>query len=232
VEIDLILEQKGKTEPLKFQYSRMVNAGYVGRNQVEVRKHIDELAKKGIPGPKTTPTLYPVICRMLVNDEEIEAYGNETCGEAEYVLLVKDDETIFVGLGSDHTDRHLEETDIPRAKQICPNLISRKVWALSEVEDHWDEIEMESKMIKNGKEVLYQKGHLALIMDPRSLMRFISSKIAGPLNGTVIYSGTIGSLTGGFVFGERFLAGLFDPRLNRRIDLAYVVKPLDYMRVE
>ncbi|MEJ2024831.1 MAG: DUF2848 family protein [Deltaproteobacteria bacterium] len=33
----------------------MVNAGYVGRNQDEVRRHINELAEKGIPGPKKVP---------------------------------------------------------------------------------------------------------------------------------------------------------------------------------
>jgi len=48
VEIGLSLEKKGKIEPFRFQLARMVNAGYVGRNQEEVRRHIEELAKKGI----------------------------------------------------------------------------------------------------------------------------------------------------------------------------------------
>lgn len=232
MEIELILEEKGKSAPLRFRFTRMVNAGYVGRNQEEVRRHIEELAEKGIPGPKTTPTLYPVICRTLVTDDKIEVYSDETCGEVEYVLLVEDENTIYVGLGSDHTDRHLEETDIPRAKQICPNLISRKVWLLSELEDHWDELEISSKMIQGGGEILYQKGCLELIMDPGDLMKFVLSKIPGPLDGTVIYSGTIGSLPGGFVFGEKFIAELFDPKLNRRLELAYDVRPLNYMTVE
>jgi hypothetical protein len=42
-------------------------------------------------------------------------------------------------------------------------------------------------------------------------MQFVLSKIPGPLDGTVIYSGTMGALTGGFVFGEKFIAELFDP---------------------
>jgi len=210
----------------------MVNAGYVGRNQDEVRRHIEELAAKGIPGPRTTPTLYPVICRTLVTDEKIEVYGDQTCGEVEYVLLVQDESTVYVGLGSDHTDRHLEKADIPRAKQICPNVISRTVWPLSEVEGHWDELDISSKMSNGREEILYQKGRLELIMDPRSLMRFVLTKIPGPLDGTVIYSGTIGSLTGGFVFGRRFVAELFDPKLNRRLNLAYDVNMLDYMTVE
>ena len=48
MEIELNLQEKNKTGPLTFRYGRMVNAGYVGRNQEEVRRHIDELANKGI----------------------------------------------------------------------------------------------------------------------------------------------------------------------------------------
>jgi len=232
VEIELTLEQKGKAKPLRYRYTRMVNAGYVGRNQEEVRRHIEELARKGIPGPKKTPTLYPVIPRTLVTDEAVEVYSHDTCGEVEYVLLIKDEKTVYVGLGSDHTDRHLEETDIPRAKQICPNVVSRRVWLLSEVMPHWDDLEIESRMIKEGKEVLYQKGRLALILDPPSLMEFVRSKIPGPLAGTVIYSGTLGTLTGGFVYGERFMAKLTVPRMGRSLDLQYDVLPLDYLTVE
>jgi hypothetical protein len=232
VEIKLTLEQKGKSEPLRFKYNRMVNAGYVGRDQDEVRRHIEELARKGIPGPKKTPTLYPVISRMLVADEKIEVYSDKTCGEVEYVLLVQDKKKIYVGLGSDHTDRHLEETDIPRAKQICPNVISLTVWPLLEVLPHWDDLEIESRMIKDGKEILYQKGRLGLILDPPALMEFVGSKIQGSLDGTVIYSGTLSNLTGGFVFGERFRATLTDPKLGRSLALGYDVLPLDYLPVE
>jgi hypothetical protein len=232
VEIRLTLQKRGESKPLKFTYNRMVNAGYVGRDQDEVRRHIEELATKGIPGPKTTPTLYPVNTRMLTTESEIEVYSNETCGEVEYVLLVENENTIYVGLGSDHTDRHLEESDIPRSKQICPNVLGLAVWPLSEVADHWDDLEIESKVLKHGEEMLYQKGCLELILDPKGLMEFVRSKIPVPLDKTVIFSGTLGSLTGSFVFGERFMAQLKDPRLNRRLELAYEIKPLDYMTVE
>jgi len=227
--IALTLEGKDRTEPLAFAYTRMVNAGYVGRDQAEVRRHIDELARKGIPGPKKTPTLYPVIPRTLVTDSEIEVYGDETCGEVEYVLLVENPDMIYVGVGSDHTDRHLEETDIPRAKQICPNIISRRVWPLAEVTDHWDDLEIEASVVKEGEEILYQQGRLALIMDPKKLMDFVASMVRFPLENVVIYSGTLGSLTGGFVFGEHYMAKLTDPKLGRNLDLSYKVLPMNYM---
>jgi len=232
MEIVLTLEEKDRSEPLNFAYTRMVNAGYVGRDQEEVRRHIDELAKKGIPGPKHTPTLYPVIPRTLLTDSKIEVYGNETCGEVEYVLLIENENTIYVGVGSDHTDRHLEETDIPRAKQICPNVISRRVWSLAEVTDHWDDLVIEASVVKEGEEILYQQGPLALIMDPKSLMEFVASKVKFPLENLIIYSGTLGSLTGEFVFGEQFMAKLTDPKLGRSLNLSYEVLPMNYMTVE
>ena len=232
VDLELTLERKDRIEPLTFTYQRMVNAGYVGRNQAEVRRHIEELAKKGIPGPKTTPTLYPVIPRALLTDAEIEVYSGETSGEVEYVLLVEDERRIYVGLGSDHTDRHLEEADIPRSKQICPNVLSRKVWPLEEVTDHWDDLVMRSRVVSSGQEVLYQEARLALILGPDELMTFVRSKIPGSLNGTVIYSGTVGMLTDGFVHGERFEAELVDEMLNRRLELAYEVRPLDYLAMD
>ena len=91
-------------------------------------------------------------------------FGDETCGEVEYVLLIENPDTIYVGVGSDHTDRHLEGTDIPRAKQIFPNIISRRIWPLAEVMDHWDDLAIEARVVKKGKEILYQQGLLALII--------------------------------------------------------------------
>jgi len=210
----------------------MVNAGYVGRDQEEVQRHVIELASKGIPAPKTTPTLYPVITRTLLTDSEIEVYSGETSGEVEYVLLIEKERKIYVGVGSDHTDRHLEETDIPRAKQICPNLISETVWPLEEVKDHWDELEIMSRVTKNGEEILYQKGQLGLILHFEDLMDFVRTKIPGPLDGTVIFSGTLGTLTGGVNHGERFEVELRDPNLGRTLGFGYAIRPLDYMTVE
>jgi hypothetical protein len=228
--IDLVLESNGKLTPLRFAYERMVNAGYTGRNQAEVRRHIEELAKKGIPGPPTTPTLYPMIRRVLVKDPEIEVFSRETCGEAEYVLLIEDKNRIYVGLGSDHTDRKLEEWDIPRAKQICPNVIGETVWDLKDVAGQWDELDLRCRQVVDGKEILYQEGKMAQLMTPRELMAFVRSKIGGPLDGTIIFSGTLAALTGGFVYGNALYAELVDRKLRRRLSLEYHIRSLDEYR--
>jgi len=227
VMIDLALERKGQRTSLRFACERMVNAGYTGRNQLEVRQHIEELARKGIPGPPTTPTLYPVIRRALVKDPEIEVYSRETCGEAEYVLLIENESRIFVGVGSDHTDRKLEEWDIPRAKQICPNVIGETVWDLEDVVGYWDELGLRCRQTVDGKEILYQEGKLARLMAPRELMAFVRSKVGGPLDGTIIFSGTLAALTGGFVYGDRFYAEMADPRMNRRLAVEYHIRSLE-----
>jgi hypothetical protein len=225
--VDLTLETEGGQAPLRFACARMFNAGYTGRNQAEVRKHIEELALKGIPGPPETPTLYPVIRSALVADPVIEVYGRGTCGEVEYVLLMEDERRVYVGVGSDHTDRTLEEHDIPRAKQICPNVIGRTVWPLGEVESHWDSLILRARQKADGQDVLYQEGVLGRLMAPRELMAFVRSKSRAPLEGTVIFSGTLAALTGGFVYGDRFAAEIVDPRRNRRLTLGYDVCVLD-----
>lgn len=232
MELDLVLENTKERRQLVFNYRRMVNAGYVGKNQEEVRRHIQELAEKGIPGPKSTPVLFPVVCNALVTDSVVEVYGSETSGEVEYVLLVINEDEVYVGLGSDHTDRHLEETDIPRSKQICPNLMSRTVWPLEEVQGDWDDLLMNASVVKDGEEIRYQEGRLGLLLNPAELMAFVKSKIPGPLEDLVIFSGTMGMLTEEFVFGEKFSSKLIDEKLNRRLEISYDVKPLDYLTVE
>lgn len=232
MKLELVLESEQGSRELLFDYSRMVNAGYVGKNQEEVRRHIEELAAKGIPGPKSVPVLYPVIPNTLSLDQTIEVYGNETSGEVEYVLCVVTENEVYVGLGSDHTDRHLEVSDIPRAKQICPNVMGRTVWPMKEVESHWDELLISAQVEKDGKELLYQEGRLGLLLNPAELMSFVKRKIPGPLENLVVFSGTMGTLTGEFVCGQKFSAALLDEKLSRQLEISYDIKPLNYLAVD
>jgi hypothetical protein len=39
----------------------------------------------------------------------------------------------------------------------------------------------------------------------------------------------MGMLTGGFVYGQGFHAELIDEQLDRRLEVAYNVRPLDYL---
>ena len=110
--------------------------------------------------------------------------------------------------------------------------MSRAVWPLEEVESHWDDLLITASVAKDGKDTLYQEGHLGLLLNPAELMSFVKSKIPGPLENIIIFSGTMGMLTGEFVFGQKFSAGLIDEKLNRRLEISYDVRPLDYLTVD
>lgn len=230
MELHLSLESREGIKPIRYNFRTMINAGYVGRDQAEVRRHIAELEAKGIPAPKSTPVLFPKVPRTLVLDEVIEVYGEETSGELEYVLLIRDKNEIYVGVGSDHTDRKLEETDIPRSKQTCPNILSKTVWPLSEVQDHWDELWMSCDVIQDGHHTRYQETYLEAIMTPQELIAFIESQVNIPMNDVVIFSGTVGLLFGKFIYADRFEAELVDNVLNRKLTLAYDIQPLRYLK--
>ena len=161
----------------------------------------------------------------------MEVFGSETSAELEYVLFVRDEKTVYVGVGSDHTDRNLEEFHIPRSKQICPNMVSKTVWPLEEIGGHWDSLTMRCQVVKDGETTLYQEGELGLLLNPWELMAFVKEKIGEPLENTVIYSGTFKMLTEAFVFSDRVSGELLDPTLNRRIAFSYDVLPLDYLEV-
>jgi hypothetical protein len=47
------------------------------------------------------------------------------------------------------------------------------------------------------------------------------------LDGTIIYSGTLAALTGGFVYGTKLYAELADPKLNRSLAVEYKIHSLD-----
>ncbi|AWF99297.1 hypothetical protein BEH62_03120 [Clavibacter michiganensis subsp. insidiosus] len=85
----------------------LLNAGYAGRDQVEVQAHIDELAELGVPGPETTPALYPVAPYLASQAESVPAQHGRTSGEAEWALVITDDDVLLT-VACDHTDRALE----------------------------------------------------------------------------------------------------------------------------
>ncbi len=227
----LYLETNGREEEIHFKMRRMVNAGYTGRDQEKVRKHIEELKKEGVPAPDSTPTAYEMISKLVYFDEEIEVIGERTSGEAEYVLLCSGEE-VYVGVGSDHTDRELESVSIIKSKQVCPNIMSKRIWRLKEIRKDWDEIILRG-WVKNeeGERVLYQEALLSAMMTPEDLMGFVKNRLDDKnLNGMVIFSGTIPILTGKFVYGPYFEAELYNPRTGKRLNCHYQVQVLDYLR--
>lgn len=228
--LNLTVRERGKEETLSFSVKRMVNAGYVGRDQEAVKKHIEELKKEGVSAPDEVPTLYPVASYLITTGGVLEVVDESTSGEAEFVLLIGGGK-IYVGVGSDHTDRKLEASSVIKAKQVCPNVISPTVWAYEEVKDIWDDLVLRSWVEKGGQRILYQEAELASIMSAEDLLSFVRGKVKdGNLESMVIYSGTVPVLGGEMIYGDGFEVELYNPKANESLWCRYKIRLLDYVK--
>lgn len=209
----------------------MVNAGFVGRDQQAVRAHIEELAREGIAPPPSVPVLFPVLSRNLTTDGQIEVVESQTSGEIEFVLLLQGDR-MYVGVGSDHTDRRLEAASMLNSKQVCPNVVSREVWDFTEIKNHWDDLLLQSwaKSSPNAGPVLYQQAPLANILSATDILALVKSKMTdGQCEGLVIFSGTIPVLPREMICGNYFRGELSDPLLQRKLTCEYEIVRLNYL---
>src|SRR3954453_17864052 len=103
-DLAFVIDAQDTTTPLTLPIDRAVMAGWTGRDPVARDRHIAELEGIGIARPATTPIYYRVAARRLTMADSIEVSGSETSGEVEFVLIGWQGR-IFVGVGSDHTDR-------------------------------------------------------------------------------------------------------------------------------
>ena len=215
--------------PIRFEVQRIVNAGYTGRDRDAVERHIRELETHGVAAPTSIPALYPITSDRITIADSIEVIGHRTSGEAEAVLLCSGG-TIYVGVGSDHTDRELERHDVQRSKQVCQNVLSPMVWMYEDVRDHWDALKISAWVSQGEERILYQRGSLAQLVPCEELLRIVGGRtFDGVLDGVVIYSGTIPSLTGELVFGDRFEIELADPTNGEALTCRYEVKPIGWL---
>ncbi len=227
--LQLTVEERGK---LDFDVKKILNAGYTARNQDEVRKHIDELTKaRGIP-PLSVPEFFPKITDRITTADKITVLSeNTTSGEAEFVLLFNQDK-IYVGVGSDHTDRVLGQQNMLASKQVCPNVISTEVWLYEEVESHWDDLILRSWVLKDKKRQLYQEARLKTFMKVEELINKIKSQIVDSLGGTVFYSGTVPTISGEICCSSYFEVKLIDEKRGKSIGCAYSVEPITWFKGE
>jgi hypothetical protein len=205
---------------------RVVNAGYSGRDEDDVQAHIDELVEDGIDAPERVPTTYELAPNIvLTGPSSIQVVGPDTSGEAEFGLLVTDEET-YVVAASDQTDRNLERQNIQKAKQIAPNVISRRAWRLSEVRNRWDDIEIRAWNTVDGERRLYQETTLAAIREPEELLELVEERYGTPLAGTAVLSGTVATVEGELAPGSMFEVELLDPETDRTLSVTYDVEPM------
>lgn len=227
--IQFLVEGRSERQTLRLAPKGVLLWGYTGRDQAAVRKHIEELEKEGIAPPPSVPACFQKTAGGITTADRLEVVSPETSGEIEFVLLVEGEE-IYVGVGSDHTDRALEKLDILKSKQVNPAPVSKSLWKFREIEGHWDEIEIRSWATVEGEEVLYQQATLGSILTPDALLGLSRERVSGPLDRIALFSGTPALQTGGFVFAEHFKGELYDPVFDRRLTVAYAIEGLDWFR--
>ena len=203
----------------------LVIAGWTGRNEAAVEKHIRELAALGVPRPRSVPCFYRVSSALLTSAEVVDVVGAETSGEVEVVLFSLED-GLWVGVGSDHTDRRTETFDITVSKQACPKPVGPQLWRYSEVADHWDQLTLRSYAVNGARRDLYQEGKVTHLRPPEELIhRYTDGKGLPP--STAMFCGTLPALSP--VKGAAaFEIQLEDPVLGRILHHRYRIRTQPY----
>jgi hypothetical protein len=197
----------------------LIVAGWTGRDEAALRHHIEELAAIGVPRPSSVPVFYRNSCSNLTQADAIEVLGPDTSGEIEPVVLSLAD-GLWLGMGSDHTDRKAETMGIALSKQLCPKPLGRTLWPLAEVADHWDRLLLRSFATIAGKRQKYQEGYLSAMRPPADL---IGRYGAGLATDTIMYCGTFAAI-GGIRPASRFEMEMEDPVLGRTMTSAYDIR--------
>jgi hypothetical protein len=198
----------------------LVIAGWTGRDETALKKHILELEALGVKPPRTTPIFYRVAAALLTYADEIQVSGGDTSGEVEFVLLSRP-EGLWVTVGSDHTDRKAEAIGVSLSKQLCAKPIAHDAWRYDEVKGHWSRLTLRSWILENGTRTLYQEGTVDHMRSPEDLLE----RYGGLEAGSVMFCGTFAA-KGGIRPAPRFEMELDDPVLGRVIRHAYDIKVL------
>lgn len=204
---------------LDVEIKEAIVAGWTGRDRAEVDHHIAELAAIGVAPPSAVPLFYRVSASLLTQSDHIEVVGPDTSGEIE-PLIIKADGKLWLGLGSDQTDRALETVSVAASKQICAKPVASALWSFDEVSDHLDQLELHCEIEEGGAFTDYQKGTLANI---RPLPDLIAA--SGLTDGGAMLCGTLGAI-GGVRPAAMYRMALVDPVLTRRISFGYGVTAL------
>ena len=200
---------------MTYRISELVVAGWTGRDQAALHKHIRELEELGVKPPKTTPIFYRVAASLFTTAGEIEVSGPHTSGEVEFALI-KEDSGLRVAVGSDHTDRKAETIGVSLSKQLCAKPVSAQSWRYDEVKPHWERLVLRSWA--DGE--LYQEGPVTAMRSPEDLMGKY------PLQpGFAMFCGTLAA-KGGIRPAAKFAMELEDPMLGRKLSHEYAVKVL------
>jgi 4-hydroxyphenylacetate 3-monooxygenase len=216
----LVLRDAARGASVTLHRPQVLIAGYTGRDIAAVEAHIAELAAQGVPPPVQVPSFFTAPpASIVLAPGAIETSSVRTSGEAEPVLIRAADGELFVGVGSDHTDREIERTSIHASKLACPKVLGADVWSLASVIDHWDDLELSSSV--DATERRYQSCSVAQLRRPDEVLELAEPWIEEPESELVLFLGTVPLLEGEFVFSDFFRAWLTDAGAGRELACEY-----------
>ena len=227
VHTELNFRRFSKLAPNTFDFvpRQLVIAGWTGRNRAAREQQLQELEAMGIKRPSSMPVYYRVAAGRLTQDSQIQVLGPHTSGEIAPVLYSMRD-GLWLGIGSDHTDRKLQTRSVAAAKQACAKVVSDCLWDCREIAAHWERLILRSHVIEehSGERVLYQEGLLADMLPPADLITGYAGPGGLPV-GTVLFCGTLPA-RGGIRPARRFEMEIEDPVLKRVLTQAYSIEVL------
>jgi len=223
-QLKITVESVDASRDLVFPVRRLICAGWVGRDPVALQEHIDELAELGVPPPKRIPIYMNFSPYLVTTSDGVEVVSWESSGEVEYVVL-KDEDLMYIGVGSDHTDRGFERYSIPASKQMYAKVVAPVMWPYDEVQGHWNEIMVRAWSSVARTRTLYQQAALGTILNVEELLDQLPEDDGLTTESFVLFSGTPATLTG-LAFGDAFDFEMEDPVLGRTIRHGYQVRVL------
>jgi len=202
---------------------QLVIGGWTGRNAAALEAHIKELEALGVRRPKSVPVFYRVAASLLTTDDSIEVMGTHSSGEVEFVLYARED-GMWIGVGSDHTDRKAETIGVTLSKQMCAKPVGPRLWRYDEVAPHFEQLVLRSFIWVGRERKPYQEGPVTTMRPPEELTRLYSGGRSLEA-GTAMFCGTL-AVHGGIVPADRFDMELEDPVLGRKLTHSYRIVPL------
>jgi len=208
--------------------TRLVVAGWTGRDPAAIEHHIEELARIGVPRPSAVPLYYRLGRALLTQAESVEMLGAASSGEAE-PALVRHGGRWWLSVGSDHTDRAVEAYSVAVSKQMCAKPIARSAWPWDDVAARADALLLRSEIFETGRWQPYQEGTLAAIRPLQSLIDGLPADVE-VADGLVLFCGTLAAIpdaAGTAVRpAGRMRVELVDTQASRRISHEYRVTGL------
>jgi Protein of unknown function (DUF2848) len=201
----------------------LVIAGWTGRNVAALEAHIKELEAIGVKRPKTVPIFYRVARALLTTEDAIEVMADKSSGEVEFVLYALDD-GLWLGVGSDHTDRKAETMGVTLSKQLCAKPVGRQLWRYDEVKPHWDKLVLRSFVPDASGRRLYQEGPVTNMRSPEELIQLYTGGDKLSV-GTAMFCGTF-AVHGEISYSGAFEMELEDPVLGRKLTHSYKIVSL------